>query len=334
VYPIDEGPKGKIDIVTVVFSDELRLLRIQARSIARYFDPNALGKIFVIVNDVSERKCAAEVSGIISDYGIASHKVEIVSPRSLMSYKAPGVAGWWDRAKMRYSKPYRFIKKGKLGAGWNGYSGWSMQQALKLLISKHVQSEHVVILDAKNHFIRPVGRHDFVSPNGLSFYNAAVPDPDDWSWAQRSFSLLGNGDFPMPSQMPPTITPFVLEKELFRDAVGRLESRVGPLEVLFAMGPNGATEFNLLFAIIETEFGGWDCNFAPGLKPALTTFRYDTPNQLEDKIHIAQNNENPIFSIHRAVLLRLPVQTRLLLERFWIDRGLFQNDEEVNQFFK
>jgi hypothetical protein len=40
-----------IDLVTVVFQDELPVVQVQAQSLQRYCDAEQLGKIIVIVND-------------------------------------------------------------------------------------------------------------------------------------------------------------------------------------------------------------------------------------------------------------------------------------------
>ncbi len=50
-----------MDVVTVVFREELPLLALQARSIARFLDPDAVGRILVVVNDFHEDDCAAAV---------------------------------------------------------------------------------------------------------------------------------------------------------------------------------------------------------------------------------------------------------------------------------
>ena len=63
-----------IDILTVVFQQELYYLEIQARSIEQYIDSDKIGKIFVIVNDEDSVCSAVNVNW----WGRNSHKVNII----------------------------------------------------------------------------------------------------------------------------------------------------------------------------------------------------------------------------------------------------------------
>ena len=43
--------KKQVDLVTVCFADELKMLQLQARSVRLYMDKTILGTIHIIIND-------------------------------------------------------------------------------------------------------------------------------------------------------------------------------------------------------------------------------------------------------------------------------------------
>jgi hypothetical protein len=148
-----------LDIVTVVFRKEVPLLRLQARSMARFLDPAGIGRVRVIVNDRRERVCCAAVEALRGDYGPFADRLEVVTPDALFALRPSGLGprDWRQRAWLwgvRHGVLYPFGLKG----GWRGNRGWRIQQALKLAAGRYGEAPFVLILDAKNHFIGPVSR--------------------------------------------------------------------------------------------------------------------------------------------------------------------------------
>jgi hypothetical protein len=113
-----------IDIVTVVFQEELSVLKLQAQSVERYFDNEILGKIIVVVNDDTTK---------ISD----------VDPT------------WWGTFHNRVDVIHR--------SNWSvdyAENGWLTQQLLKMLATEFCVSEWSMVLDAKTLFVEPVPAFD------------------------------------------------------------------------------------------------------------------------------------------------------------------------------
>jgi hypothetical protein len=107
-----------IDLVTIVFRDELDILRVQAESIELYCQGMGIQNIYVVVNDDD-----AIVNKIDPNWwGSLSSYVKII-PRSAFSTN--------------------FFE-----------DGWLTQQLLKLLSSAISQNEYSIILDAKTIFIQ------------------------------------------------------------------------------------------------------------------------------------------------------------------------------------
>jgi hypothetical protein len=109
-----------IDLVTVIFLEELPVLRLQAQSIARYFPADDLGKIYIVINDDTMTIDQVDVN-------------------------------WWGRYQDRVVVGHR--------STWNiDYveNGWLTQQLLKLMATELCGSRWSIILDAKTIFVKPV----------------------------------------------------------------------------------------------------------------------------------------------------------------------------------
>jgi hypothetical protein len=109
-----------IDIVTVVFRDELPILKLQAKSIQRYCNNLNVGKIIVVINDDTMSD---------SDINIK----------------------WWGSFQQRVVVVHR--------SHWPinyAENGWLTQQLLKMLATELCVSKWSVILDAKTLFVKTV----------------------------------------------------------------------------------------------------------------------------------------------------------------------------------
>lgn len=106
------------DLCTVVFGEELEILKLQARSIDRYC--SGIGTIYVIVND--DQSLCKSINP--ADYGQYQDRVQILH-RSIF------------------------------GSTWSD-NGWVSQQALKLACAAISQNSWCVALDAKTIFVNPL----------------------------------------------------------------------------------------------------------------------------------------------------------------------------------
>jgi hypothetical protein len=106
-----------IDLISVVFRDEISLLRIQAESINKYINPSDISTITVVVNDTDD------VVDLI-DPAWYNHSTVNIIPYSV-----------WD-----YS---------------SRINGWENQQLCKLLAASESTAEWSLVLDAKTWFIKP-----------------------------------------------------------------------------------------------------------------------------------------------------------------------------------
>jgi hypothetical protein len=312
-----------LDLVTVVFSREMELLRRQARSIARFLAPEGLGRIRVIVNDRDEDACVAAVEAVRPEYGALADRLEVVRPATLFALRPralgpQGVRQWLRYLATRHRRRSPFGQKG----GWNGNRGWAVQQALKLAAARLGEGRFVLILDAKNHFIRPVSVASFVSPEGRARTYTNRPGDKQWSWIPPSFRLMGVPPPPRDAPAPPTVTPVCVSRAVLGDCLDDLERRVGPAEAFFARARGNATEFMLLYAHVVGRHGSWQAVFDPGLVPPATIFGRSDAAFIDHVVRRAESGEAEVFSVHGSRVATLEPEVRRRVEAIWAERGL------------
>ena len=318
-----------VDLVTVVFSEELPLLALQARSISRFFDADTVARILVVVNDVHEEGCAAAVEALRPHYGAVSDRLEVVRPDALESEGPLGLRHRAERWYVRHGRGpimRRLPRRDRLASGWRGNPGWSMQQAQKLLVANAARAPYVLILDAKNFMVAPVGLATFVAGDGRARTRRLAVGELQRAWIGASFRALGLA-VPVPADAPPTTTPVVFERGLMREAVQTLEDRLGPLECFFSLYKGRATEFMLMFAAIDGGRGAWWERFAPGLPESATIYGKGDDRAVQEMLAAAP--DSPLMGLHRRALRRIGDDTRVALAGFWLRLGLFDTLDEA-----
>jgi hypothetical protein len=128
------------DLCTIVFGEELEILKLQARSIDRYCSD--IGTIYVIVND-DQSLCKSIDT---AEYGQYQDRVQI-------------------------------LHRSVFGSAWSD-NGWVSQQALKLACAAISQNDWCVALDAKTIFVNPLPnmiQHDRVCVGTLPIFSVFEP---------------------------------------------------------------------------------------------------------------------------------------------------------------
>lgn len=112
----------KVDLITVVFDEEVSLLPWQAKSISGYVDPLMINKIVLIDN--GSQQCAIDLAW----YGKLRDRVEVLTHKDLKLETFPHL------------------------------DGWRTQQLCKILASARSTVDWSVILDAKTFFAKPFNK--------------------------------------------------------------------------------------------------------------------------------------------------------------------------------
>lgn len=297
-----------MDFLTVTYAPELNWLELQARSFARFLDRDEPHRIFVVVNQADfagfEARFEAQVR---PSYGALRDGVHLV-PR------------------------------GDLLALPEATHGWRSQQALKLAgVRQLCGAGPAVVLDTKNHFVRPVGRSAFQDADGRLRSWRQQHRGHMQKWFVPSLRRLGLDPERHIDAFLPTITPFPLRPGDVRDLLERMEALAGPdyLRAEFARADCMCTEFFLLGASIVERFGALDAVYVFAEPASVILF----PDKLEDDNRFgsimfqAAKPTTLSFALHHASLPRLAPRHRAAVRQFWLDAGLVFDDEDASRFF-
>jgi len=200
-----------LSFVVVTYDDniEQRLHSIQAKSFA-YVDPKIIHKIYIIYNaddfETYKQRFYAEIIHCYPEY-------------------------LFDKIVL-LSRDY-FLKSTSLRIGW------FIQQSIKLLISKIIETEYYITLDAKDHFIQPIDYSYFFNESKPYFYiqhnniihstksnlkNAAAyfGIQIDININSKTVMLSKNG---VSYCLIEPITPFVFKTDLVLDMINTIEKK-------------------------------------------------------------------------------------------------------------
>jgi len=273
-----------IDVITVVFRDELKILQAQAQSVARYCKQLDIGNIYVVVND--EDNITQLIDG--SWWGELHDRV-IVTPRSVFSTQ------------------------------WHS-NGWVSQQALKLMTASISYSHYSMILDAKTIFVRELTLDKLFNQSAqlqigqLDVFPVFEP-------CRKIVNQLWNID--LQKQAGPGGVPFFVRNNVVRAMIadvyaythqnfptwfqrqglvtefmlysGYIVKGAGSLDVLYSQRNNIGGIVN----VCHSEVDAWDRKFAEMSQPNTLT-----------------------VSVHRGAWAELSAEQRQQYQMFLIDRGV------------
>jgi hypothetical protein len=290
-----------LTFVSVVFEAEYLLLQLQARSMSRYLRPELVGGIFVIDNSARGMPEATR-SRLLEDYGVLSESVQVLRPDEIC--EVPGTIGWRS------------------------------QQILKLGVADLVKTERYVVLDAKNHLVRPLERSLFEAPDGRARVNAHSYENHPFRPAlERTFGYFGADPGDYLGQFTATVTPFVLDRDVVGAMVRDIEATAGcPFGQEFV--DRELTEFLLYSGWLVTRGGKrLTDHFELQQVPHPVVWpRAAHGAGVAAEIHQSHHGAGPFFSVHRRALARLDVDGRELLAEFWASADLFESAGEALRF--
>jgi len=289
-----------LTLVSVVFEAEFSLLRLQARSVARFVPPELADQIIVIDN--SARGMPPELTRqLLEDYGPLATQVTILRPDRISPV--------------------------------TGAVGWRSQQVLKLCVAELITNDRYLVLDAKNHFVRPLRREFVAAPDGRSrvtaySYRTHRLRPD----LEHVLSYLGLDPAPYIDRFTATVTPFVLDTGTVRAMTADIAGRAGR-EFGQEFAANDLTEFFLYSGWIAA--GGRELSEVFDLQDvACPVIWPKAANVAGVQAAIASEAERqtPVFAVHRRALAQLDPAGAAALAEFWTERGLFGSLPEAGRF--
>lgn len=321
-----------ISIVTITYKEELPLLALQAKSIATHFKHDDIQEILIIINDMNEQACFKKTQTILDEYGPLKSRVKILTASEVFK-TSPKPKSPIQLIKAAYTYfPTKF--GGKYFGGWNGNPGWRIQQALKIMSAKFATGDYVLLLDAKNHFIRNTSASDYVSEGGKAKWRKAEAPESQKKWIKDSFERVGAEDPDLSKPFSTSITPFCCKTTILKEVCEYLENLLGPLNVFFTCNLKKDTEFQLIAAVITKLYGDLWSIFTSDLQAPMSVFHKTTPARMNEILTMAENEDYKVFSLHliRAVNLEEAEKNRII--RLWQNAGLINSDSDAIQFFK
>ena len=222
---METGDSMRLSLVTVVYEQELDMLKTQAKSMAFRFKPEHVQEVMVLVNDVNS--LADKIDPIW--FGHLRPKVRIVTRKDL---------GYWPAA---------------------GISGWKSQQIMKLLGVAASSADWCMVLDAKTWFIK--NYDPFLIFDGVrAKFGPIVGVPEVFQPGQRYLEqLFGISDS---VSIAPGGVPNLMKPSVVKDMIADIEQRTS---MGFASwfeencdfeSSNGVTEFICHSVYVCYKYGG------------------------------------------------------------------------------
>lgn len=294
-----------MDLVVVGYMGELRALKLLARSLRLHADTALFGTFHVIINERKPRRF------------VRAFEADIAPELGLLRSRT------------------RLTPGNELAAGRLKVAGWRSQQSLKLLASRMVEAPNYLILDSKNHFIRPVTQDMLIAPDGrlLShMYPAVTRFRAEFDNALAYFGVEGiDPDLPI----LPTSTPFSVRTDIARALVEVVEQREAmPFHRAFMR--QRFTEFYLYAAFLLAEPGRFAAHYQPTLKRSASFFRSDLIDPARSATHLAvlERPESFCMGLHRGALPTMSADHKALIATLWQRAGLVENAAEAEEFMR
>ncbi|MFT4214542.1 MAG: DUF6492 family protein [Microbacterium sp.] len=277
------------------------LLEVQARSMRLFVEPATVDRIFVIDNSVTGLGNRRR-RRLLREYGSLAPHVTVLRTRALVD------------------------------AG--SATGWRSQQAAKLAIAGSIRTPHYVVLDAKNHFTRPVRASDFIGTDGRAHgrshpYTTHPLRPSLHTTLRYVGASAEQIELAI-MNFPPTATPFVFSTPLVQEMMADIESRSG-----LPFGEEFERQNLLEFFL----YSGWVDVRGPGLTTTIDQQSLPSPTVwpiigtvegLRATINEAAREGAFVFAVHRQALVHADRAMRTLLVEHWVRLGLFDRRRDAS----
>lgn len=293
----------KPTLVVVGFSDELKLLELQARSISKYA-PSAFEEIIYVINERDE-----------------------TSFKAFFDDKIAGALG-------PVTKIARTLSGDDVAKAPLTRTDWRSQQSLKLLAADFATTRHILILDSKNHFVRPITSDQFVSDDGRMCVFRYPLNPRFRVQFENACAYFGVNRLPADFLALPTVAPFMMCKETTVRLVEFVENRENQSFHEYFCGNKQFTEFYFYLAFLLSQPGQLDTLYADGPRRHVTLFRSmaNDPSAVAEQLSMLNDEAIRVFGVHRHVLAQANPQIVHAVSKEWVRFGLVGDEQEAAYF--
>ncbi len=272
-----------IDIVTVVFRQEIPVLKVQAESIARYCSNIGIRNIYVVVNDDED----------------TIHQID---------------AGWWGNL----ANHVLVIPRSAFSTQFID-NGWVSQQALKLLAASMSYNTWSMVLDAKTVFVRELELADVIDQQGRARVGT-LPVFPVFEPTRLMINELYNID--MKDQLGPGGVPFFFQNDVVRLMIAETTFLAKKSFPIWFQARGRITEFVLYSGYLQYRFGGYDTFYAPDTAFQVVNISHSEVDQFDSKLKQMQDPRTLTVSVHRDAWSQLTDDQRQAYQFRLIESGL------------
>ena len=274
-----------IDLVTVVFQDELPILKVQAQSVDLYGQHIGIQNIYVMVND--DQSVVDQIDP--AWWGALANRVRIV-PRNIFSTEFPN-------------------------------DGWLSQQILKLLGSSLSYNRWSLVLDAKTILVQDIKLDRLFMPDGRMSWGHHPIQPV-FQESGRITSELFQID--LKNVLAPMGVPFLFDNQLVRGLIAEVELRVQTPFIRWFKDHGMLTEFILYSGYCQYRYGSLDVvstvNSAAGY--GVCNICHSEFKKFDTKFDIADNANILTVSIHRRAWSQLHADQQQRYRDFLVSKNI------------
>jgi hypothetical protein len=273
-----------IDIVTVVFEQEIPVLRAQAQSLALFGQKLGIRNIYVVLND--SETIASQIDP--AWWGSLANSV-LVIPRT--AFSTPFVS-----------------------------DGWVSQQVLKLLAASMSYNTYSMIMDAKSLLIKEIDPAQFISNTGqihtglLDVYPVFEP-------SRKITSELF--DIDLKKQLGPGGVPFIMHNDTVRMMIAETTMRTKTSFPYWFQQKGMLTEFILYSGFVQFLCGGLTVLYSDKNKLGTqVNVSHDEVDQWNQKFFQMTRLDTFSVSIHRTAWKNMLPQQRQEYRDLLLQRGI------------
>ena len=274
-----------IDIVTVVFQEEVPILKVQAQSVDLYAQHVGIQNIYVMVND--NHQVANQIDP--AWWGTLSDRVRIV-PRNIFSTK--------------FSE-----------------DGWHSQQTLKLLGSSLSYNRWSLVLDAKTILVQDIKLDRLFMPDERMSWGH-YPIQPVFEESGRITSELFQID--LKNVLAPMGVPFLFDNQLVRGLIAEVECRTQTPFVEWFGARSMITEFILYSGYVQYHCGSLDAvsTINSTISYDVCNICHSEFEEFDTKFDSAGNTNILTVSIHRWAWNQLHADQQQRYRNFLVSKSI------------
>lgn len=273
-----------IDIVTVVFSEELPILRVQAQSIDRYCSGLGLKNIYVLVND----------SDSVLD------QIDKT---------------WWGQ----YQDQVQIISRSIFSTSYVE-NGWVSQQILKILGASLSYNTWSMVLDAKTLVTDYVKSDMFVTNSQQSTLGIQSIAPVFLNSGQIASDLFGVA---VTHVADPAGVPFFFHNHTVRQMIAEIESLTQHSFPKWFQQQGMLTEFILYTGFVQYKHKDLNKIYLKQFQKKLcNNICHSEVNIFDDKLQSARDDRPLTIGVHRRAWAQLTQQQQQAYVDYLVSLGL------------